>query len=78
MIRTQVYIPDELYKEAQFYAAISGLNISQLLRIGLSLGITQQKKKLAQRKKSISALAGTFTYDKPTTAGEDHNDIYDL
>lgn len=78
MIRTQVYLPESLYKDARFYAALAGLNISQLLRIGLTLGIAQQKKKLAQKKKDIRSLTGTFVYDKPTSAGKDHNDIYDL
>lgn len=85
MIRTQVYIPDDLYKEAKFYAQIGNKNISQLMREGLKLAIkTENKKKKTVEKNSkklfkLSDMAGIInTGHKKTNIAEHHNDIYNL
>ena len=79
VIRTQVYIPDDLYKEAKFKAQITNKTISDFMREGLRMFI---KKIPVKKGKTLELmdLAGKFTYKKKkhTNAGIMHNEIYDL
>jgi hypothetical protein len=78
MIRTQVYIPEELYKEAQLYAGLYRKNISALMREGLE--IAMQNLRTAQKTNPLGSLAGKFSAkgsgDK--NAAFNHNDIYSI
>ncbi|KKU02863.1 MAG: CopG-like protein domain-containing protein DNA-binding protein [Candidatus Amesbacteria bacterium GW2011_GWB1_47_26] len=47
MIRTQVYIPDDLHRDLMLLAKTSGLNFSQLIREGAE----EVKKKRAKTQK---------------------------
>jgi len=80
MIRTQVYIPDDLYREAKLHAETSGMSISEILRNGLKEGVKGQIKKVKKRKFTLLDMAGKYRFPgkKKTNAGATHNDIYDL
>jgi len=45
MIRTQVYLPDELYRELKLLAASGKYKFSELLREGVEEVIRKKKKK---------------------------------
>lgn len=85
MIRTQVYIPDELYAEAKRYAALHDMNISQLIRAGLAKelkatlpGAKKNTKKGAAKHDPLADLVGKYSFGNgPTNAALTHNDIYD-
>lgn len=79
MIRTQVYIPDDLYIQAKIEAEASGQSISVVLREGLTRSLKERQKKRNAGKISLADVAGCFSFsDKVTNAAETHNDIYDL
>ena len=60
MIRTQVYLPDDQYRELKLLAATGEMNISQLIRKGID-GVI--KKNAGQkRKKPFQNLLGNLTY----------------
>ena len=44
MIRTQVYIPDDLYSQALVVAQIRGVSVSVVLRDGLAKEVGRVKK----------------------------------
>lgn len=78
MIRTQVYIPDELYNQAKLMAELDGVSISEYMRDGLSMKISA-KQHSGKKKKDISSIAGKFSLGKGvvTNVALNHNDIYD-
>lgn len=79
MIRTQVYIPDDLYMQAKIEAEASGESISVVLREGLTRGLKERQKKHKAGKISLADAAGRFSFSaKTTNAAETHNDIYDI
>ena len=45
MIRTQIYLPDDLYKDLKFLAAISGKKFSDLVREGARIVVSKRKNK---------------------------------
>jgi hypothetical protein len=76
MVRTQVYIPEDLYSQAKLLAKSKNQTISQILRMGLSQMVSQQKK---SKKRSLRSIAGSVRWDGPVVdAARTHNDIYDL
>ncbi len=80
MIRTQLYIPDELYNQAKLMARLEGVSISEYMREGLSLKMSQNKNTSKNTKKrKISEIAGMFSLGKGivTNVALNHNDIYD-
>ena len=85
MIRTQLYIPDELYHQAKLFAELEGVSISEYMREGLSLKITQRNKKGKAPKKGkkkhdpLADIVGMFSLGKGivTDVARNHNDIYD-
>ncbi len=80
MIRTQVYIPDELYNQAKLMAELEGVSISEYMREGLFMKISAKKhSNNGKKKKDISNIAGMFSLGKGivTNVALNHNDIYD-
>ncbi len=51
MIRTQVYIPDDLYRELRLLAQTSGKNISELLRESATEVIKKNQIRKDKKKK---------------------------
>ncbi len=87
MIRTQIYIPDELYHQAKIMAEFEGVSISEYVREGLSMKISKQKKlpkntvgsKQKVKNDPMASLEGMFSLGKGivTNVALNHNDIYD-
>ncbi len=85
MIRTQVYIPNELYNQAKLLAKLEGVSISEYMREGLSMKVSLQKnivknsKKKKSKKDPMASLVGMFSLGKGivTNVALNHNDIYD-
>lgn len=80
MIRTQIYIPDELYHQAKIMAKFDGVSIFEYMREGLSMKISAKKRaNKSKKKKGISSIAGMFSLGKGivTNVALNHNDIYD-
>jgi hypothetical protein len=61
MIRTQVYLPDDLYSLAKLEAATRGINVSEILRLGLWNEVGKPKK-VNKKKKLFANLAGALKY----------------
>lgn len=81
MIRTQVYIPTDLYQEAKLYAHIAGKSISDFMREGLRTAIIKQKKHVKKEKRfTLLDMAGKYRFPgkKKTNVAATHNDIYDI
>ncbi|MBI5356353.1 hypothetical protein HZB78_01945 [Candidatus Collierbacteria bacterium] len=49
MIRTQVYIPDDLHKDMAFLMRQEGMNFSQLVREGVKTVIKNKKMKRVKK-----------------------------
>lgn len=77
MIRTQVYIPEELYQQAKFYAHINSISISELMRSGLQTVISKIDKKHT-KKNPLEAMVGKYVGGKDLDITESHNDIYKI
>lgn len=45
MIRTQVYLPDDLYRDLKLLSATSGMNFSELIREGAKVVVEKKTKK---------------------------------
>ena len=75
MIRTQVYIPDELHKESKLYAELLNKSISEFMREGLSMSIEKIKR---ERVNPLGCMVGRFQAKGDKDAALNHNDIYDL
>lgn len=45
MIRTQVYLPDDLHRDLKLLSATSGMNFSQLIREGVKVVVEKKTKK---------------------------------
>lgn len=79
MKRTQVYIPDDLFRRVQMLSRQTGKNQSELIREGLWIVVKQFDTKRKNNKKSIMQLAGAFSCpDADPNAAAKHNEIYDL
>lgn len=73
MIRTQVYIPDDLYYEAKLEANGRGTNVSTLIRQGLKREL--KKKTVQESEKFGEGFFGALTYG-PKDLSTKINDIY--
>ena len=76
MIRTQIYLPDDLYQELKFLAVTGKKNLSELIREGANLVV---KKSHVQKKdfgkgfigaikggpKDLSSKIDYYLYDEP-------------
>ena len=79
MIRTQVYIPNDLYYQAKSQAQRDNKSVSVILRDGLKLGLKKNRSSKIKRKLKLSELMGTVSFsDKKTNVAITHNDIYDI
>ncbi|MBI3576897.1 hypothetical protein HY086_02590 [Candidatus Gottesmanbacteria bacterium] len=72
MIRTQVYIPDDLYTELKLLANIRKVNFSSLIREGAEKVVSAKRPK---KKKLLAHLIGALTYG-PKDLSNHVNDIY--
>lgn len=73
MIRTQVYIPDDLYSQALVVAQIRGVSVSVVLRDGLAKEVGRVKK--SKKGGLFSNLAGALK-NGPRDMSSRVNDIY--
>jgi len=73
MIRTQVYIPDDLYYEAKLEANGRGTNVSTLIRQGLKRELN--KETVRKSEKFGEGFFGALTYG-PKDLSTKINDIY--
>lgn len=75
MIRTQVYLPDELYKQAKKHARISGESISVLMRKGLRLAL-QDVSSSQKENWLLTDFAAKSATAQTTDVAQTHNEIY--
>jgi len=80
MIRTQVYLPDDLYHRAKTMASLSGSNISQLIRQGLLMALDRNSSTTKQTTGQylLENFVGKGKGKKGVNAAMNHNDIYDI
>ena len=83
MIRTQIYIPDDLYHQAKLMAGLDGVSISEYVREGLWLKIksgNQKRKKKKSKGSPLAKMVGKYSVGKNivTDVARKHNEIYDL
>ena len=58
MIRTQIYLPEDLFNEAKLFAQASGKKFSHIVREGLEAIVKKGEKKSAAWKNFIGAYKG--------------------
>lgn len=73
MIRTQVYIPEDMYRELTLLARKKEKNVSELLRDGLAVVIKREKKR---KGKGLDALIGMYKGSIKTHAVKDIHEYY--
>lgn len=77
MFRTQVYLPEDLYQDAQRFAKLEGVSISEYIRDGLRLKLKQLSGK-SNRKTTqppLGALVGKYGKgSKKTDVARTHDD----
>jgi len=79
MIRTQVYIPDDLYYQAKLQAQQDKQSMSVILRDGLRLGLNKRIGIRSKKKISLMKAMGSLHFsNKQTNIALTHDDIYDL
>lgn len=74
MIRTQVYLPDDLYRELKLLAQQKGTNFSALIRKGVKEVI--KKKRRRRNKKWGEGFIGAYKGKVKTNAVKDIHDYY--
>ncbi len=74
MIRTQVYLPPKLHKQAQIVAQLENVSLSELIRRGLTIVL---KKNTHQKNDPLSHLEGKYS-GGDSNAAINHNDIYKI
>lgn len=75
MIRTQVYIPDDLYRDLKLLSKSEGINFSTLIREAAKIII---KKKNARKKKDFGkGFFGAYKGKVKTDAVKDIHDYYE-
>jgi len=80
MIRTQVYLPDKLFHQAKARAAATNTTISQLIRDGLLVALSNQSGQLKETTGHflLKNFAGQGRGKKGVEAALHHDDIYEL
>jgi hypothetical protein len=79
MMRTQVYIPDDLFRQAKLSAKLEGVSISEYIREGLALRLRQLSgAKPAQKKTKapLHELVGKYGKGKKKTNIAQTHDAY--
>lgn len=76
MIRTQVYIPDDLHQSLVLLAKRDRVNVSQLLREGARQVIKNKKKKFSKKKSPLFGLIGMYKGQIKSNAVKDIHDYY--
>lgn len=78
MIRTQVYLPDDLHRDLTLLAATSKKNISELLREGAKVVIANNTKKRTNKRKDWgSGFFGAIKTKKKTNAVDVFHEYYE-
>ena len=75
MIRTQVYLPDDLHRELKLKAATSGKNFSELIREGVRKVVA--KKATRNRKKDIQGWKDFIGFCKTDFGGKSGQELID-
>lgn len=75
MVRTQVYLPEELEKELKLIAKSEGVNYSSLIREGVKEVILKRKFK-KHSKYFLHDLVGAYKGKGPKEVASKVNDIY--
>lgn len=80
MIRTQVYLPNQLFHQAKARAALTNTTISQLIRHGLLLAPDHSSSvaKETTGQYLLKYVMGKGKGKKGVDAARTHNDIYDI
>lgn len=55
MIRTQIYIPEEIHQATKLLAQKQGKTLAELIRSFITVGVIEEKKKI--KKRPLSSLA---------------------
>ena len=76
MIRTQVYIPDDLLAEAKLQAGFMGVNLSEFIRRSLKSQIIKDQK-IPNNKFSLKQYAGIIKEGGFDSKAEDLSDNID-
>lgn len=76
MIRTQVYIPDDLHAELRLLARREGVNFSQLIREGVKEVISRRGRNKISSKKFGEGFIGAGKTSIKTNAVKDIHDYY--
>jgi hypothetical protein len=77
MVRTQVYIPDDLLRRVKLLTKQTGKNQSQLLREGLWIMVANLEGE--GKKKTLDDMIGAFHCEgADPDAAINHNDIYNI
>ena len=76
MIRTQVYLPEDIYTQLKLIAANSKFNFSELIRQGAQKVISDQKPKTLNKKVWFENFIGTGITNIKTSAVKDIADYY--
>ena len=74
MIRTQVYIPNNLYEQAKLRVKRGDITFSELLREGLRKAMQENQQK--KQNNPLRQMVGKFIGRKSAGAALQHNDIY--
>lgn len=71
MLRTQVYLPEELHQELMLLAKSTGVNFSSLIREGAQEVIN--KKRIKQKKAPLKLLLGAGSRKGPKNLSKEIN-----
>lgn len=74
MIRTQVYIPDNLHRDLKLLASSKGTNMSRLIREGAKLIVERKSKR--RKKKFGEGFIGACKVKTKMSGQETINDYY--
>ena len=77
MIRTQVYLPDDLHRDLTLLAATSKKNISELIREGAREVLKKKIKKLTSKKDPWKSFIGACKTTIKTNAVRDIREYYE-
>lgn len=74
MIRTQVYLPEDIYKDLKLLSATSGMNFSELIREGVSAVV--KRRKIKRTKNWGKDFFGAYKGKVKTNAVQDIHEYY--
>ena len=75
MIRTQVYLPEDLHIQLKLLAKSKGVNYSSLIREGVKEVIKKKQKRTSKNTMPLANLVGALKYGPGDLSNHD-DDIY--